>query len=166
MQNLGILLIDMQENFINGNNPLLEEKEMARLVEAQIRFLNIAKRKQIPVFTIEYENRGKTILKLQEILRQSENYIIKKKKSNGFNNPELSPLLKGKGIKNLILTGIYSNVCIRETAEGAKNEGFNVLTCRELVDIPYECYVRWYRENTDYSQKLDELLRKISNPNL
>ena len=166
MQNLGILLIDMQENFLNWNNPFLEKKEIARLVEAQIRFLGITKRKKIPVFTLEYENRGETIPKLQEILKQSENYVIRKKKSNGFNNPELSLLLKEKRIKNLILTGIYSYACVKETSEGAKNEGFNVFTSQELMDKSYDCYTRWYQANTNYSKTIGELLTKISNQNL
>ena len=157
----------MQENFFLDESSFFDKREKKKLIDTQIRFLNIAKRKQIPIFALEYKGRGETIPELQGILKDSGNYFIQKDRPNGFhNNPTLISLLERWKIKNLILTGVYSNVCIRETAEGAKKEGFNVFTSQELMDKSYDCYTRWYKENTDYSQKLDELLVKISNPNL
>ena len=160
MQDLGILLIDMQEKFIFGFNPFVDEKEKSRLVEAQIRFLEVTKKKQIPVVVLEYKNRGKTIQKIQDALEGTENYSLEKSSPNGFVNPELNSLLKEKGIRRLILTGIYSDDCVLRTAEGAKKD-FEIFTCKELMNLPYESSVRWYQTNTNYSKTIGELFTKI-----
>ena len=166
MNNLGILVIDMQEDFLN--DPLLfKETEKERLVNAQIKFLNIAREKQIPVFTLEYNGSGRTIPKLKKILRESKSYFVKKNYCGGFNkNEAFSCLLERWRIKNLILTGIYANACVCETTKGAKEKGMNVFTSRELMNEMFESDIRWYQKNTTYFQNLDDLIKEISNPNL
>jgi nicotinamidase-related amidase len=159
MQNLGILVIDMQENFFT------EDKE--RLVRAQTKLLAWIKKRQIPIFTLEYDGKGETIPQLREMLKKRQSYFIKKYNVNGFeDNPELTFLLERWGIKNLVLTGIYHYACIKETAEGAKDNGIKVFTSEDLMDRTYDSYTRWYQEHTDYSSTLKELIRKIANQNL
>lgn len=152
----------MQENLIFGKNPFLKEEEKAKLVEAQIRFLGAAKRRQIPVIVLEYKDKGKTIPQLRKVLSDMKNYTLEKPRPNGFYETELSSLLEKEKISRLILTGIYSHACVYETAEAAKN-GFKVFTCRELMDDPYDNYLRWYQQNTDCSKTIGELILKIDN---
>jgi nicotinamidase-related amidase len=159
MQNLGVLVIDMQESFFT------EDKE--RLVRAQTKLLAWTEKRQIPIFTLEYDGKGETILQLREMLKEKQSYFIKKDNVKGFedNLPFIS-LLERWRIKNLILTGIYHYACVLRTAEGAKDNGIKVFTSEELMDRTYDNYTKWYQEHTDYSPTLIGLMRKITNQNL
>ena len=45
--------------------------------------------------------------------------IIKKSRYSGFSNPELEDYLRGEKIRNLLFTGIATNVCVESTARDA-----------------------------------------------
>ena len=164
MNNLGILLIDMQENFY------IEQNEKRRLVRTQLHLLDWAGDKQIPVFALKFKNKGGNILpELERALTKVESYIIPKELENGFyDNIMLTSLLEKMKINDLIFTGIYSHACVWETANAAKEEGgFNVFTSEELMNkSSINWYARWYQENTNYFTKADELMANFSNPNL
>jgi nicotinamidase-related amidase len=162
MKNLGILVIDMQEDFFE----LIKEKE--KLGWAQNRLLNLAKEKKILIFILKYQGRGGELIpKFKKILEEENSYFILKNHCDGFKkNPALTYLLKRMKIKNLILTGIYAGACVLETAKGAKNKGINVFTSDMLMNRRYESDTNWYKKNTNYHENLAELLTTISDPNL
>jgi nicotinamidase-related amidase len=162
MKNLGIFVIDMQEDFLNQ----IREKE--KLIWAQKRLLNFAKEKQIPVFILEYQGRGGELIpELKKSVVNGESYTIPKYHCNGFeNNLPLTCLLERCRIKNLILTGVFAGACVLETAKGAKKEGITVFTSDMLMNRRYESDTRWYKQHTNYYESLGQLLINISNPNL
>ena len=53
---------------------------------------------------------------VSELAPQKDDYIIQKHCYSGFFQTDLQLLLTSLGIKNLILTGLYTNICVRHTA--------------------------------------------------
>ncbi len=46
---------------------------------------------------------------------------------NSFSNPELEPLLRGKGVTDLVVVGMQTENCVTATTYGAIELGFNVI---------------------------------------
>ncbi len=60
-------------------------------------------------------------------------YYFPKQQGNAFTNPALEPFLRGKGITELVVTGVYSDGCVKETTEGALRLGFPVTVLSDAV---------------------------------
>lgn len=59
-------------------------------------------------------------------------YIVPKHCYSGFFQTDLQLLLTSLGIKNLIITGLYTNICVRHTAADAFCWGYQIY-------IPSDC---------------------------
>ena len=46
--------------------------------------------------------------------------------------------LKGQGIKGVVITGLYADICVLETAQSLLDEGFQVMVVEDLVDTNLE----------------------------
>jgi nicotinamidase-related amidase len=173
MKNLGILLIDMQEHWINSSLP----KEIENLIDAQKRLFNFVLERQIPIFVLEYIDSGKTIKELTQALSKNKTYFIPKYEDNGFiidglfsapdslkeeyQNQELKKILEKEEIKKLILTGITKDACVLETAKGAKKRNYPIFTAEELMNMN-KFKVEWFYNNSNHYKTLTELLNGIS----
>lgn len=150
---LGIMLVDMQEKFI--------DYEKKNLVKSQKRLLDFAIRRNIPIFMLEYEGYGTTLPELKKVARKKENcYIISKKNENGFKENKLLNILKENKIGELILAGVYKWDCMEKTAEGGKENGIEIFTSDELMDDS-EHENPWYSKNTHHYKRLTALLKKV-----
>lgn len=146
--NNAILLIDMQDSFLGRLNPYEREEE----IPYQIEVLNAAKRNSIPIFVIEYAGMGSTIPELMDVISNSDYEIITKPYNNGFLQTNLDDLLKEKGIDSLVLMGVFASACVYETAEGALEKGYEILTSTDVI-ADHEWVFRhtesaeWYAEH-------------------
>jgi ureidoacrylate peracid hydrolase len=68
-----------------------------------------------------------------EIAPQGDDVVIKKHTWSAFSNPELEEVLKEKGIENLILTGVCTDVCVNATLESGFERGYNIIVPKDLV---------------------------------
>ncbi len=66
---------------------------------------------------------------------QKGDIIIEKKTWDAFSNPKLDKMLKKRKIKNLIIAGIYTNVCVESTARRAFTEGYEIIIPKDLVAV-------------------------------
>ncbi len=69
---------------------------------------------------------------VEELKPREGDIIIEKKRYSGFYKTNLESILKEKGIKELILTGVAANICVLFTAGDALQRGFK-------VKIPEDC---------------------------
>jgi nicotinamidase-related amidase len=174
MNNLGILLIDMQDFFIKRCHP----KEIELLIESQKKLFNFTYEKRVPIFVLEYFPVGETTEKLEKELSKNKNYFVRKEGDNGFivappsiedtfeeiqQNRRFRNLLEKEKIQNLILTGVHKDACVLKTAIGAKNRNYNIFTSEELCDRTKK-EVQWFYENSNHYQTLSELLNVVSSP--
>jgi isochorismate hydrolase len=169
MNNLGIMLIDMQEEFIWNPMP----REIIELVESQKKLFNFACEKQIPIFVLEYIDSGKTIDELITTLSKNKTYFLPKYKNDGFvksyhilenkelSNEQLIEKLDEEKITNLIFTGVNKDACVLATVKNAKNRGYKIFTAEELMNRKKQCEY-WYYENSNHYETLTELLNEIS----
>jgi len=56
---------------------------------------------------------------IDDIKPQPQDYIIQKPRYSGFWGTNLDMLLRGRGIRNLIFTGVATNVCVESTLRDA-----------------------------------------------
>ncbi|KAN0040012.1 hypothetical protein ACTA71_011894 [Dictyostelium dimigraforme] len=54
-------------------------------------------------------------------------YVVKKRKFNSFYGTDLDNILRENNIKDLIITGIKTNNCVRATIDNAFNLGYNII---------------------------------------
>ncbi len=70
---------------------------------------------------------------IDELKPYDNDIIIEKTRYSGFFNTKLDSVLKEKNIKNLILTGLLTNVCVMYTAADAVSRNYNVTVPENCV---------------------------------
>jgi len=58
---------------------------------------------------------------------------ITKKSYDAFSNPDLDKILTKDGIKNLIIVGVNSDVCVDTTVRSAYTKGYNIIVPEDFV---------------------------------
>lgn len=90
--------------------------------------------------------------KVVELLKPSEDdYFVLKPKHSGFYLTSLDLLLLHLGSKNLIVTGIATNICVLFTANDAYMRDYNVI-------IPSDCVAE---EDPEESKNVLKLMKKV-----
>lgn len=134
--NYGIVIVDMQKKFLD--EIITHERE--RLISNQKSLLEIAAENDIPVLIFEYSNWGKTLPEIQEEVNNIPRHkYFEKDDNDGFesykkidkNSPQI--WLKNNKVKNLIITGVNTDVCVYATVHGAYKLKFKILTSIDLV---------------------------------
>lgn len=146
-ENLAVLLIDMQTDFIRD----FELKERERIVKNQLEVIKLCKQKRIPLVVIEYNGYGEVIKDLERELSGELIYHINKDQNDAFYNPRLNKLLSGMEIKTVFLMGINAGACVLDTAEGALENGYQVVTSFSVLSDIDDDYLFsslfWFEEN-------------------
>ena len=68
-----------------------------------------------------------------KVAPQEDDVVIEKHTWSAFSNPKLEEVLKEKGIENLILTGVCTDVCVDATLTGGFERGYNIIVPKDLV---------------------------------
>lgn len=89
-------------------------------------------------------------------VKPEEDTVITKNSYDAFSNPELDKILKQKGIRDLIITGVFGEGCVNATINGAFSKGYNVTMIKNLIET---------RDN-EKSQMLLTLLKENNWPYL
>jgi len=58
-------------------------------------------------------------------------YVIAKRRGNGFYNTELELILRSRGVDTLILGGVVTNGCILATVQGARERDFHTIVVND-----------------------------------
>jgi nicotinamidase-related amidase len=159
---MAVLLIDMQDHFVDG---LGEREEVAHLVLSQIAVLRRCQKENIPVIVLEYDGCGKTIPDLEAELTSIRMVIrVTKSQDSGFSGTKLDDKLRDLGVGTLLLMGINADACVLKTAKDARKLGYVVITNTELIACPNQTaasYGDWYRVNGVFVEKVPETLRAL-----
>lgn len=131
-QNIGIILVDMQDGFLRNIHPV----EKVQLLERQKEVLTIAKNYDVPVLVFEMENEmqnfGRTTKALQDILDTiPRTKTFSKNRDDGFEiyddhrrfDPEYFPSdwLEQQNVDTVYVMGVNGNACVSETADSARD---------------------------------------------
>ncbi len=77
--------------------------------------------------------RGSQGYDFYQIQPQADDVVLEKKYYDIFSNAELLPLLKQHNIETIIVTGLYTEVCVFGAVERAFTEGYQVIVPSDLV---------------------------------
>ena len=79
-----------------------------------------------------------------QIKPHKSDHQVVKKSYDAFSNPELEAILNKRGIKNLIIIGAYTAVCVDTTIRSGFTRGYHIVVPQDLVGMPKE---REYQHN-------------------
>lgn len=136
-----LLVIDVQNGLFSKPTPIYQGAELLDKINAlsyQFRLHGS------PVFFIQHSNQ-------KMLVRDSENWqfhprlevgeddpVIHKTHGNAFEETGLKGELDARGIKNVVVTGLVTNGCVRATSIGAHDLGYRVV----LVEDGHSTYIR------------------------
>jgi len=154
MKNTALIIIDMQNDFVKENS-ILEVKEVKKHLQKFKDFIQNCKDKEMTIIYTRHifdpkmnpiesklfpelskeglrdKNEGSEII--SELKPEKEDIVIKKHRYDAFFNTQLGRMLNERGIVNIIITGLMTNICCESTARTAMMKDFNVLFCSDLT---------------------------------
>ncbi|MGE0792612.1 MAG: cysteine hydrolase family protein [Candidatus Woesearchaeota archaeon] len=164
LNRFGILIVDMQYSFLKEIHP----KKSKELIERQRELIEICGEKNYPVIVVEYSNHGKTHKDLKEIIENLKyKCFLEKEKDDSFKNTSLKGVLKYYNIDDLLITGISSLFCVKDTVQSARRFFNNVITSKDLMEVQayfvnrVDVELKWYRENTIYFEDYKKIISLI-----
>ncbi len=131
LKDSALIMIDCQNTYRSGIMQLTGVEEA--LQEAK-KLLLMAREQKIPVFHIRHDAGPGTPYDISapigaiadEVAPIEGEAVITKNYPNAFIHTDLDAQLKTAGVKNLVLAGFMTHMCINSTAHGAFNLGYNV----------------------------------------
>jgi nicotinamidase-related amidase len=154
------ILIDMQPYFLKKIKSLSTKR---KLMFSQIDMINYFRANDIPLAILEYEDKEGTIKEgtirglkdyIDELPEDRRTYFTKSDDS-GFSNENLGKQLREWKTEDVILMGVNAHACVKGTAIGALDSGFNIITANELIADQYgpsdeNRQISWYRQKGEY----------------
>ena len=150
INNLGLLVIDAQEDFLSHPNLSPKRTELIQSMQA---LLNWARSEKNPIFhvativaedgsnamphwkkrnTAQCRVGSKGVMAPSQLEPLAKERIFQKQFFNAFDDPNLELSLRAASIETLVIMGLYTHACIREAVLGAYSRGYKVL-------IPLDC---------------------------
>ena len=142
-----VIVVDMLNDFVKGELSCEQSEAIVPPIRA---LLSDARREGVPIFYCNDHHipdvdpelklwghhaiagtEGAKIV--SEVAPQHGDYVILKHCYSGFFQTDLQLLLNSLGIKNLIITGLYTNICVRHTAADAFCWGYQIYVPKDCV---------------------------------
>ncbi len=146
-----LIVIDMQNYFAHPQGPMFQEYRGA-IVENPLwligpiqKLLEFFRTKQCPIiflfFNIDtlYQGLEPRINSawderiIEELSPAPDELVIGKDENNGFSNPVLDLYLKERGVKNLVLSGLASDKCVKATALAGAEKNYRTFVVMDAV---------------------------------
>lgn len=129
-----LIIIDIQNDYFQGGNCELVNSEEASLKAKKL--LEYFRKNSLPVFHIQHINvkKGATFflpdtkgVQIHENVKPLDNeIIIEKNFPNSFLQTDLETKLENQNIKELVICGMMSHMCVDSTTRAAFDLGFDV----------------------------------------
>ncbi len=163
-----VLVIDMLNDFVLEGAPLEVPgaREIIKNIKNQLNrahrnrdpviYLCDAHKKDDPEFSVwpvhaVKGTRGQEVVK--ELTPKKSDYIVNKTTYSGFFGTKLANLLKSLKVKELILTGVCTEICVLYTGVDALMKGYRII-------IPEDCTAALTEEGKRFGLKqLNEVLK-------
>ncbi|QTF08603.1 cysteine hydrolase [Brenneria izadpanahii] len=154
-----ILVIDMLNDFIGEKAPLrcpggdliienlqrlfawVRERRQQGKMDIELVFIQEAHRKNDADFRVRPVHAvkgswGSDFIK--ELYPQEDEYIVPKRRHSGFQHTDLDLYLREENIDTVVLTGVWTNVCVRSTGADALANAYKVITLSDGVQSKNE----------------------------
>lgn len=140
---MALMVVDMQNYFLDPDEHAFVPSGPVVIPNIQL-IMNACRDSNIPIICTQHvnttEDAGMMGIRWHELIREKDARsaickdipvkdatVIKKPQFDAFFNTELEQLLREKGIKQLIITGVMTNLCVESTARSAFARGFDVI---------------------------------------
>ena len=127
-ENTGLLIIDVQEKLME----VMGQKK--RVTDNIVKLLNLSRLYNLPVILTEQYPKwlGPTLPEVKEFLASYE--PIDKLHFNCCDVDTFNARLESEGLKNIILTGVESHICVFQTCFSLLERGYSVHVPQDAVD--------------------------------
>ncbi|MGL5756655.1 MAG: cysteine hydrolase family protein [Paraclostridium sp.] len=154
MKRHGIVVIDMLNDFVGEEAPLrcpggeqiipdlqklfawVRERNARGLDDVQLIHIQEAHRKNDADFRVRPRHAVKGTWGsdfIKELYPEGEEYIVPKRRHSGFAHTDLDLYLREENIDTVVVTGVWTNVCVRSTASDALYNAYKVITLSDGV---------------------------------
>lgn len=122
-----LLIIDVQQDLFAKTNPVYQAE---RLLDNIQTLVAAAHRAEVPVAYIQHNNKSGLLKdspgwQLHPRLSPQEGDLrVEKTCSNAFEQTPLDELLRARGVNHVVVTGMVSNICVKNTCLGAIALGY------------------------------------------
>lgn len=146
-----VMVVDMVNDFVTGK---LGSPRTQKLVPRLKAFLERARSKGVLVIYVSDAHRpGDSELRVwgdhsmkgsegarivDELSPERGDLVFEKQWYDGFQNPTLDVELKKRGIDELLMTGVATNICVQNTAAEASFKGYDVAVVEDCTEAPSE----------------------------
>ena len=150
----GIVVIDMLNDFVGEKAPLrcpggeeiipnlqklfawVRKRNEKGLDDIQLIHIQEAHRKNDADFRVRPVHAVKGTWGsdfIKELYPQGEEYIVPKRRHSGFAHTDLDLYLREENLDTVVVTGVWTNVCVRSTASDALYNAYKVITLSDGV---------------------------------
>ncbi|MDH7577981.1 MAG: isochorismatase family cysteine hydrolase [Bacillota bacterium] len=149
MAEKAFIIIDMLNDFVREQGALYVGEAGRRIIPAIARELAKAREEGWPVIYVcdqhqqedrEFEmfpphclagSKGGEVC--TELAPRTGDLVVYKRRYSGFYGTDLDLCLRERGIQELVLTGVCTNICVLYTAADARMRGYGVTVLKECV---------------------------------
>jgi len=150
---IALIVIDMQRDFIDPGAPIECVGGRAIIPNIQM-LLAVARKNHVRIIYTQEAHRPEKVdfgLELMrgepehciegtsgidivpELAMNTGDFLVRKRRYSGFFATDLDILLRGLGVRVLILVGVATDICVRATAQDAQQHGYEVMIPKECV---------------------------------
>lgn len=154
MKRHGIVVIDMLNDFVGEKAMLrcpggekiipdlqklfdwVRERNSRGLDDVQLIHIQEAHRKNDADFRVRPRHAVKGTWGsdfIKELYPEGDEYIVPKRRHSGFAHTDLDLYLREENIDTVVVTGVWTNVCVRSTASDALYNAYKVITLSDGV---------------------------------
>jgi len=176
---LAIIVIDMLNDFVGGKLGF----ERAKAIVPNIRrLLDFAHERGIPVIYVcdahtpedpelklwgEHAMAGSEGAQVvPELNPTKKDSVLEKHTYDIFFNTDMDEMLRGMGVKKLVLTGVVTEICVQNSAAGAFLRGYEIAVPEDCVASPDESV---HRASLEYMKRVygvnitnsNELIKRV-----
>jgi nicotinamidase-related amidase len=121
------LVIDIQERLV----PVMEESE--QLIQNSTKLIQGLQILGLPILVTQQYTKGlgETVAEIKSVFNDFK--YIEKRDFSCFDEPVVAEKLAISGVKNVIICGIESHVCVLQTAIDLKTAGYNPVVVMDCV---------------------------------
>lgn len=128
-----LVVIDFQNEYFSEKMPIPDGK---KALENTKRLVSFAHKEGMPVYFVQHLGpansplfaKGSRFAEFHKDLRPTKaDYVITKETPSSFVGTTLDSQLKAKGIKQLVVTGLMTHMCVSSTARDAVPLGYQVI---------------------------------------
>ena len=130
MTDTGLLMVDVQRDMLEGENPVPSSAEVRSRLEA---LLLKARRSGALVVHVQIDGgpgdpdapgtEGWALV----FAPLAGEPVVRKSVGNAFSNPELSRVLRQQNVSRVVVAGMQSEYCVSDTSRGALRSGLQVV---------------------------------------